>query len=142
MTDVITRHARNGAVLFVSPAAEPLFGARIDDLMGHGLFDRVHVADRPGYLKALSDAAMLGGQQSVEFRVKRPKSGAEHAVEFVWVEMRCRPFDQQMAVAPEAREVVAVMRDVSDRKMQEHALHIAQAESDRAHAARRASSRP
>jgi cell cycle sensor histidine kinase DivJ len=136
MTDVITRHARNGAVLFVSPAAEPLFGARIDDLMGHGLFERVHVADRPAYLKALSDAAMLGSQQSVEFRVKRPQSGAAHAVAFVWVEMRCRPFEQQMAVAPETREVVAVMRDVSDRKMQEHALHIAQAESDRAHAAK------
>ena len=28
MTDVITRHGRNGAVLFVSPAAEPLFGAQ------------------------------------------------------------------------------------------------------------------
>ena len=28
MTDVITRHGRNGAVLFVSPAAETLFGAR------------------------------------------------------------------------------------------------------------------
>ena len=26
MTDVITRHGKNGAVLFVSPAAEPLFG--------------------------------------------------------------------------------------------------------------------
>ena len=29
ITDVITRHGRNGAVLFVSPAAESLFGARI-----------------------------------------------------------------------------------------------------------------
>ena len=48
MTDVITRHGRNGAVLFVSPAAEPLFGAEVQDLLGHGLFDRVHVADRPG----------------------------------------------------------------------------------------------
>ena len=28
MTDVITRHGRNGAVLFVSPAAETLFGAQ------------------------------------------------------------------------------------------------------------------
>ena len=28
MTDVITRHGQNGAVLFVSPAAEPLFGVR------------------------------------------------------------------------------------------------------------------
>src|SRR5262245_58803856 len=34
MTDVITRHGRNGAVLFASPAAEPLFGAPPRDLVG------------------------------------------------------------------------------------------------------------
>src|SRR5664279_1457166 len=56
MTDVITRHGKNGAVLFVSPAAEPLFGVRAGELAGHGLFDRVHVADRPAYLTALADA--------------------------------------------------------------------------------------
>ena len=50
MTDVITRHGRDGAVLFVSPAAESLFGCDIGDLHGHGLFGRVHVADRPAYL--------------------------------------------------------------------------------------------
>jgi cell cycle sensor histidine kinase DivJ len=57
---VITRHGRDGAVLFVSPAAEALFGSRIAELHGHGLFDRVHVADRPAYLTALGDAAALG----------------------------------------------------------------------------------
>ncbi len=136
MTDVITRHARNGAVLFVSPAAEPLFGAGLDHLTGHGLFGRVHVADRPAYLKALSDAAMLGTPQSVEFRVKRASDDARHAVEFVWVEMRCRPLDQELRTAADQREVVAVMRDISDRKSQEQALQIAQAESDRANAAK------
>jgi cell cycle sensor histidine kinase DivJ len=48
MTDVITRHDRNGAVLFVSPTAEQMLGAKTEDLHGQGLFDRVHVADRPG----------------------------------------------------------------------------------------------
>ena len=133
MTDVITRHGRSGAVLFVSPAAEPLFGAQAGDLMGHGLFDRVHVADRPAYLSALADAAVLGTQQSVEFRVKRVNG--ERAIEFVWVEMRCRPFEQTSDPA-DLREVVAVMRDVSERKLQEEALGIAQAESDRANAAK------
>ena len=71
MTDVITRHGRNGAVLFVSPAAEPLFGVRGSELAGHGLFDRVHVADRPAYLTALADAAALGEDRSVEFRIRR-----------------------------------------------------------------------
>ena len=71
MTDVITRHGRNGAVLFVSPAAEPLFGVRVGELAGHGLFDRVHVADRPAYLTALADAAARGEDRSVEFRIRR-----------------------------------------------------------------------
>src|SRR4029078_10276569 len=60
MTDVITRHGRNGAVLFVSPAAETLFAAPVAELLGHRLFDRVHVTDRPSYLTALADAAALG----------------------------------------------------------------------------------
>src|SRR5262249_12421857 len=47
MSDVITRHGRNGSVIFASPAAEHLFGAPVAELLGHGLFDRVHVADPP-----------------------------------------------------------------------------------------------
>jgi cell cycle sensor histidine kinase DivJ len=134
MTDVITRHGRNGAVLFVSPAAQALFGARVEELAGHGLFDRVHVADRPAYLSALADAAQ-GQQQSVEFRVKRPQDSGEFPIEFVWVEMRCRPLEHAPGGSTE-REVVAVMRDVSDRKIQEQALDAARAESERANAAK------
>jgi cell cycle sensor histidine kinase DivJ len=134
MTDVITRHGRNGAVLFVSPAAQTVFGARVEDLMSHGLFERVHVADRPAYLSALADAAQ-GMQQSVEFRVKRPQADGEARIEFIWVEMRCRPFERTADAVGE-REVVAVMRDVSDRKSQEQELDAARAESERANAAK------
>ena len=134
MTDVITRHGRNGAVLFVSPAAEALFGVRVRDLLGHGLFDRVHVADRPAYLRALGNAVSPGQPQSVEFRVKRPQGKSDAAIEFVWVEMRCRPLDG--ADERNGREVVAVMRDISDRKHQEQALDEARAESERANAAK------
>ena len=63
MSDVISRHRRNGAVQFISPAAEALLGAPGARLTGHGLFDRVHVADRPAYLTALSDAAR-GGERA------------------------------------------------------------------------------
>jgi cell cycle sensor histidine kinase DivJ len=133
MTDVITRHGRNGAVMFVSPAAQGLFGGRVEDLKGHGLFDRVHVADRPAYLSALADSAQ-GEQQSVEFRVKRAPGDGETGIEFVWVEMRCRPLEQAGAAAE--REVVAVMRDISDRKAQEQALNDARAESECANVAK------
>ncbi len=129
MTDVITRHGRNGAVLFVSPAAEPLFGVRANELAGHGLFDRVHVADRPAYLTALADAAALGEDRSVEFRIRRGGNGETPGGYFAWVEMRCRPLDA--AANPGEREVVAVLRDVTERKVQEQALEIARSESER-----------
>ena len=48
MSDVISRHSRNGAVQFISPAAEAMLGTPVSRLTQHGLFDRVHVADRPG----------------------------------------------------------------------------------------------
>ena len=135
MTDVITRHGRNGAVLFASPAAEPLFGVRAGDLMGHGLFERVHVADRPAYLTALADAAADGADRSVEFRLRR--GGETQGQDYIWVEMRCRPLDRAAGVAPTGeREVVAVLRDVSERKIQEKTLDIARAELARANAAK------
>jgi two-component system, cell cycle sensor histidine kinase DivJ len=133
MTDVITRHGRNGVVLFVSPAAEQLFGASVTALSGHGLFDRVHVADRPAYLTALADAAAKGEVRSVEFRVRRdakPEAGVQH----IWVEMRCRPLDP--VDGEEGCEVVAVLRDVTERKTQELALEEARAEAERANAAK------
>ncbi len=95
MTDVISRHGKNGAVLFVSPAAEELFGVALSELHGHGLFDRVHVGDRPAYLTALADAAALGEARSVEFRVRARagEAGVPAVPQFIWVEMRCRPLD-------------------------------------------------
>jgi len=139
MSDVISRHRRNGAVQFISPAAETLLGAPVTRLLGHGLFDRVHVGDRPAYLTALSDAARGGEAGSVEFRIRRDLSrgGERGQVDFIWVEMRCRPLEQaaQAAMSGEA-EVVAVMRDVTDRKIQEQALDLARSAAEQADAAK------
>jgi cell cycle sensor histidine kinase DivJ len=143
MSDVISCHSRNGAVQFISPAAEALLGTASSRLLGHGLFDRVHVADRPAFLTALSDAGRGDEARSVEFRVRRELPRGERgrtaaAADFLWLEMRCRPLEQAAgghAAAPDT-EVVAVMRDVTDRKQQELALEQARAEATRADASR------
>ncbi len=137
MSDVISRHRRNGAVEFISPAAESLLGTAVSRLLGHGLFDRVHVADRPAYLTALSDAARGGAVRSVEFRLRREVPRGRGPADFIWVEMRCRPLGQTLE-KPEASdsEVVAVMRDVTDRKIQEQALDVARAAAEQADAAK------
>jgi cell cycle sensor histidine kinase DivJ len=137
MSDVISRHSRNGAVQFISPAVEVMLGTQVSRLLGHGLFDRVHVADRPAYLTALSDAARGSEERSVEFRVRRdvPRSGNQ--VDFIWVEMRCRPLEQasETATSSEA-EVVAVMRDITERKIQEQALDMARSAAEQADASK------
>jgi cell cycle sensor histidine kinase DivJ len=132
MSDVISRHNRNGAVEFISPAAEAMLGTPGARLTGHGLFDRVHVADRPAYLTALSDAAR-GSEQRVEFRLRRDAvRGQNISADFIWVEMRCRPLEQ----ASPAADVVAVMRDVTDRKLQEQALELARTAAEQADASK------
>jgi len=138
MSDVISRHHRNGAVRFISPAAEALLGTPVSGLLGYGLFDRVHVADRPAYLTALSDAARGGEAQSVEFRLKRDvirsrELAQANQVNFVWVEMRCRPLETVLSTSKTLEtEVVAVMRDVTDRKNQEQALDLARSAAEQA----------
>jgi two-component system, cell cycle sensor histidine kinase DivJ len=140
MSDVISRHHRNGAVQFISPAAETMLGAPVSRLLGHGLFDRVHVVDRPAYLTALSDAARGGEARSVEFRLKRDAPrGSERGslVDFIWIEMRCRPLEQASdTTAMLDAEVVAVMRDVTDRKIQEQALDLARTAAEQADASK------
>src|SRR5471032_3233956 len=139
MSDVISRHRRNGAVQFISPAVEALLGTPVSRLLGHGLFDRVHVADRPAYLTALSDAARGGEARSVEFRLRRdaPRGNERGQIDFIWVEMRCRPLEQAAQTSTETEsEVVAVMRDVTDRKIQEQALDLARTAAERADASK------
>ena len=134
--DVITRHRRDGTVRFASPAAAPLFGVAPKALLGHGLFDRVHVADRPAYLTALSHAATQGASSSVEFRIRCEAPGETEApAAYIWVDMRCRPLDGEGENDGE-REVVAAIRDVTERKTQEQAIDSAREEAERANAAK------
>jgi signal transduction histidine kinase/CheY-like chemotaxis protein len=76
---------------------------------------------------------------SVEFRVRReaPVDGPDAPAQFIWVDMRCRPLDRsEHGEADGEREVVAAIRDVTDRKTQEQAIESAREEAVRANAAK------
>jgi cell cycle sensor histidine kinase DivJ len=125
MTDIIIRHGSNGAVLSVPQAAGPMFGVQASELHGNGLFDRVHVADRPAYLAAIADAASLNEERSLELRIR---CGAG---QFLWVDMRCLARE-----SAGEREVIAVLRDITEQKSQDRAIETAREESERADAAK------
>ncbi|MDP2621336.1 MAG: PAS domain-containing sensor histidine kinase [Hyphomicrobiales bacterium] len=128
-TDMITRHSANGAVNFASLAAERLIGTPAATLLGDGLLERIYPVDRPAFLTAISRAAQRGTATNVEFRLRddaKPR-GDEAALASstgtVWLEMRCRPLGAgETELHAGRRQVVAVSRDVTERKAHEAAL--------------------
>jgi cell cycle sensor histidine kinase DivJ len=129
-TDMITRHNAKGQVLFASIASEQILGEPAKELLGSGLFERVHVADKPAYLNALSQCLELNKSVSVEFRIKKRNAASASVGEsdssYCWAEMRCRPVSRddgendEYGILP--HEIVAVTRDIAARKAQEEVI--------------------
>ena len=111
--DLITRHAPDGRIRFASPASRNLLGLAPDSLVGRAPSTLVHPDDLKIIQTAFVEASYFGRAAAAEVRVKRADLG------FVWTEMRCRP------AAPadgRASDIVAVTRDISERKAHERAL--------------------
>ncbi len=126
--DMVTRHARNGDVTFASPATAAATGLPVSEILGSGLARRVHVADRPAYMKALSDAFAGAAPVAAEVRLRH---GDEDR--FVAVEMRCTPV---RGADGTVGSVVAVTRDVSDRRGLEAELRAARETAETANLAK------
>ena len=70
-----------GEVLDASVKAEPLLGLQPGLLLGSGLFERVHVADRVAYLCALSDMREGAAARKLEVRLRAPRASIDESDE-------------------------------------------------------------
>ncbi len=130
VTDLITRHTRSGLVTFASTSARSLMGVESESLLGDGLFARVHVVDRPAFLQAFDAAARQDEPVPVEFRVRRE---SPKGVEWRWVEMLCRRIGGN---GNAEIEIVAVARDIEERRRDHERLEAANAKAEEANAAK------
>jgi cell cycle sensor histidine kinase DivJ len=114
--DLITRHAADGRINFASPASRALLGRFPAELEGLTPSALVHPDDLGPMQAAFMEAAHLGRAGAAEVRFKHSNGG------YVWAEIRCRPapLDNNAGSAP--ADIVAVTRDISERKRQERAL--------------------
>jgi len=110
--DLITRHTRDGRIRYASPSALTLLFYRPRDLMGQSFADLAHPEDRPGIEKAFS-AAGEGNAATVELRLKTRRGT------YVWSEFRCRPSGRSN---DKHGDIVAVTRDITERKAHERDL--------------------
>ena len=117
--DAVMRFGSDGAVLFTSKSAEKLFGCHRFELSGTGLIDRIHVLDRPTYMTAFSEANHDGKFRSVEVRMRRDDPAEPtHVPQFIWIEAGLTPVVDEQLKEPR-HEVVALLRDVTDRHAHE-----------------------
>jgi len=130
--DAVVRFSAEGEVLMASRSSEALFGCRRYELSAANLGARVHVLDRPAYMTALSEAAQAGHSRSIEVRMRQDDpAGSRRVPVFVWVEISLSPVIDD-AGDKGRREVVALFRDITERKDHEAAMSRARQEAEKA----------
>lgn len=127
--DLITRHSSDGRIAYASPSALALLGMAPESLTGLAPSALCHSDDLKAMQAAFMDAAYFGRPASAEVRMK--KAGGS----YVWAEIRCRPVPHADG---SGSDIVAVTRDISERKAYERQLIEAR---DLAEEANRAKSR-
>jgi cell cycle sensor histidine kinase DivJ len=111
--DLITRHTADGRICFASPAARNLLGRSPETLIGEAPTALVHPEDLKGLQAAFVEASYFGRAATAEVRQRRADGS------YLWTEIRCRPAPRADA---DAVDIVAVTRDISDRKAHERDL--------------------
>ncbi len=120
--DAVMRFSSEGDLLFSSRSSEALFGCKRFELSGHGLIERIHVLDRPAYMTAFADANRGGKLRNIEIRMRRDDAAAAAtAPQFLWIEIALSPVVDPGA-GDARHEVVALFRDVTDRRDQDNEM--------------------
>ncbi len=137
--DLLLRYDRAGGVLFASREAEQLFGIKPRDLLGRGFFERVHVGDRPAFLKLFGDAAASEATVAATLRFRISTVDGEEdrptAPVFAWIEVRARRFHETgLAITKSDSAIVAIVRDITAQRRHEQAIREARDEAERANA--------
>ena len=113
-TDMISKHTMDGVYTYASPACRALLGYEPEDLVGRTAYDFFHPDDLAAIKETHSAVRELPDTRTVSYRIRR-KDGS-----YTWFETTSRAVPEDDT--GEAREIIAVSRDVSWRKRVEDEL--------------------
>jgi cell cycle sensor histidine kinase DivJ len=113
--DAVMRFGSDGAMLFASRSSEKLLGCPRYELAGSGMLERIHVLDRPAYLTTFAEANRDGQSRTIEVRMRRDNPQQPNLASiYFWTEIALSPVIDPQA-QEDGHEVVALLRDVTDR---------------------------
>ncbi len=138
--DIVLHFDRTGAVSSIVGDMHKAYGMERRDLFGRGFFHRVHVADRPAFLKLVSDAISQDAPGHAVIRLH--VSAAEHVggymePVFKYFDARtCHVQNKEGEATPHTSAVVCILRDITTEKRAEEEIGAARRESELAMASK------
>ena len=137
--EVVLQFDRAGVAAQVGCAVQRLFGLAPHDLQGRGFFERLHVADRPVFLKLVADTVLDGRRGTATMRLRTGRTlpsrrGDFDEPVFAIVDLSLRR--PEAGTAGQRPVALGLLRDVSVRAEQERLAVAAQDSFDRSHAGR------
>lgn len=139
--DLVLHIDSRGAVLSCSAEAGPLFALTPRDFSGLGFYERLHLADRPTFLQAISDTFDDFATQALVLRLRtatiRSTRGQFEEPVYSAVELRLRRLsDADPANGGVRKTAVCLVRDVTHVKRRDEEAAEAQRQAERAEEAR------
>jgi diguanylate cyclase (GGDEF)-like protein/PAS domain S-box-containing protein len=113
-TDLISRSTMRGRMVYVSDAARSLLGYDAPEMVGHSIFEFIAEADHHVVRQVTTRIAEQRAPQTFSYRALR-KDGS-----FLWFETTSRAVPDP--VTGELTEIVAVSRDISERRRAEEQI--------------------
>ena len=114
-TDLITKHAADGTIIYASPVSSSILGIAPADLLGRSLCEFVHPDDFSTVRTAVLGAAQSKSLATIMYR-------ARHADQhYLWLETTLQRMKD--AAGEETQGILCISRDVSERKRMEERLH-------------------
>ncbi|WP_246206951.1 PAS domain-containing sensor histidine kinase [Methylocystis heyeri] len=136
--DIVVHFDRTGAVSSIVGDTHKAYGLETRDLLGRGFFYRVHVADRPAFLKLVSDAVSGGAPAHAVLRLHVGASqNASGYIEPVFNFFDARTCHVETKDLDEnGAPVVCILRDITATKRAEEEIAAARRESELAMASK------
>ena len=128
--DLVLRCDRDGDIKQVGPDSHRVLAVRSHDLLGRGFCERVHPADRSGFLGLVAQAAdtLIRTSARIRFDVSLEDDDrrvTEAAGRFVWLEVRARRLEDRSG------SVVMAVRDITAQVEHEQAIERAKEDAER-----------
>ncbi|MBW4679473.1 MAG: PAS domain S-box protein [Microcoleus vaginatus WJT46-NPBG5] len=109
--DLISRHTPQGDYLYASPACRTLLGYEPEELLGHSVYEFFHPEYASAFRQTHSAVSKLPEVYTLTHRHRR-KDGS-----YIWLETTSRAV--RHPEKPEVQEIIAVSRDITERKQAE-----------------------